>query len=123
MKRASILTVCALCSLAAPAVAAEYPVSGRWGESKGTEKGAIDCAKLRVVAFKGEERTDSAGGVPAYRNLSVTPDGPTAFRITDIFTTGQIRNGRVNYTLRKTNADRIELRLQVGGTIKLQRCK
>ncbi|MBV9556062.1 MAG: hypothetical protein JO254_03190 [Pseudolabrys sp.] len=118
----TILAAVLSCALALPAFAAGYPVQGRWGESKSADKGPVDCSKLRVIAFNGEERTDTGGGVPAYRNLSVTPDGG-GYKITDIFTTGQIRNGRTTYTLVKTDTDRIELRQQVGGTLKLQRCK
>ena len=40
----------------------------------------------------------------------------------DVFTTGQISNGSVSYTLRQVDADHIEMQQQ-GGTIKLQRCK
>ncbi len=121
MRTQSILAL-AFCLLTAPAYSAGYPVQGRWGESKSAEKGPIDCAKLRVIAFNGEERTDTGGGVPAYRNLTVAPDSG-GYKITDIFTTGQIRNGRTTYLLVKTDPDRIELRQQAGGTIKLQRCK
>jgi hypothetical protein len=109
-------------ALATPALADSYPVSGRWGESTGTAKGPIDCGNRRVIAFNGNQRTDSKGGVPAYRNVSVQPyaDG---YRIVDEFTTGQISGGRTNLTLRKTGDDGIELRLQGGSTLKLQRCK
>lgn len=121
--RNTILSAMLVSALAAPAWADSYPVSGRWGESQAPDKGAIDCSKLRVIAFNGEERTDSGGGVPAYRNVSVSPDGAAAFRVVDAFTTGQINNARVNYTLRRIDADRIELQQQFGGTLKLQRCK
>jgi hypothetical protein len=45
------------------------------------------------------------------------------YRIVDEFTTGQISAGRTNLTLRKTGDDSIELNLQGGSTLKLQRCK
>ncbi len=122
MRTKTILAAVTLVLIATPAVAATYPVSGRWGESKTSQQGAIDCARLRVIGFNGEQRTDSGGGVPGYRNVTVTPEGQS-FRITDIFTTGQIRNGRVTYTLRQLDNDRIELQMQQGGTLKLQRCK
>lgn len=112
-----------LTALAAPALAASYPVSGKWGQSASLEKGAIDCSKLRVIAFNGDTRTDSKGGVPAYRNKSVAPQGPGQFSIVDEFTTGQIRNAHVNYTLRLVDADHIELNMQQGGVLKLQKCK
>ena len=61
--------------------------------------------------------------MPAYRNKSVTPVGPSRYRIVDLFTTGQIRNGSVNYTLRLVDDDHIEMAMQSGGTLKLQRCQ
>jgi hypothetical protein len=40
------VTALLLGALTLPALAASYPVSGRWGESKSTDKaGAIDCNK------------------------------------------------------------------------------
>jgi hypothetical protein len=113
--------VLAVVMLAAPALADTYPVSGRYGVGQSRENGAIDCSKLRVIAFNGDQRTDSKGGVPAYRNVSVTPVGST-FRIVDAFNTGQI-NARATLTLRKVDADRIEINQQPGGLLKLQRCK
>ena len=110
-------------ALAAPTFAAGYPVSGRWGQSTSTEKGAVDCSQLRVIAFNGDQRTDSKGGVPAYRLKTITEDGPTNFRVVDEFTTGQINNARLNYTLQKVDADHIEMNMQPGGLLKLQRCK
>lgn len=122
MSRAALLVI--LCAtLVAPALAASYPVSGRWGESASTEKGAIDCTGKRVVEFTGNTRTDSNGGVPAYRNKSVTPEGDARWRIVDVFTSGQISNAAVTYTLVQIDPDRIALDLQKGGTLKLQRCK
>jgi len=108
---------------AAPAHAASYPVSGRWGQSTSSEKGAIECRGRRVIAFSGDQRTDSGGGVPAYRNRSVTPDGSSRYRVVDEFTTGQINNAHTSYTLRRIDNDHIELQMQKGGTLKLQKCK
>jgi hypothetical protein len=108
---------------AAPALAGTYPVAGKWGAGATAAKGAIDCAKLRVIAFNGNQRTDSKGGVPAYRNRTVTTLDSAHFRIVDEFTTGQISDAHVNYTLRKVDDDHIELDMQRGGTLKLQRCK
>ena len=95
-----LTTMLALLALAAPALAADgaYPVSGRWGQSSGADKGAVDCSRLRVIAFNGDTRTDSKGGVPAYRIKSITTAGPSQYRIVDQFTTGQIRNGSTSYT-------------------------
>lgn len=122
MFRTSLVAL-TLTALAAPAFAATYPVSGKWGESAQSEKGPIDCAGKRVIDFKGDTRTDSNGGVPGYRNRSITPDGSARWRIVDEFTTGQISNGTVTYLLLRVDPDRIALEMQKGGTLKLQRCK
>ena len=121
--RKMILSAMLLTALAAPAFAAGYPVSGKWGQSASAEEGPIDCGALRVIEFKGDQRTDTKGGVPAYRIRSVAPEGPGLYRIVDEFTTGQIRNAHVNYTLSQVDADHIELNMQPGGMVKLQRCK
>lgn len=113
----------ALVAFAAPALAAGYPVSGRWGADDSSEKGPVDCAKLRVITFNGETRTDSNGGVPAYRNASVTPRRANEFDVIDIFTTGQISNAQAAYVLKKVDDDHIQLQMQQGGTLKLRRCK
>ena len=80
-----------------------------------------DCGP-KYMEFSGEQRHDKGGGVPSYRNLTVTPSG-SSFQIVDQFSTGQI-NARSAYTLRKLDADHIELTMQAGGkTIKLRRCE
>ena len=110
-------------ALAAPALAESgYPVNGKWGQSNSSEKGPIDCGKLRVIEFNGDTRTDSNGGVPAYRNKSITTEG-RSYRVVDEFTTGQIRNGSTSYKLSQADADHLEMNQQQGGTIKLRRCK
>lgn len=120
--RKLILATSLLC-LAGPAWAATYPVSGKWGAGDTSAKTPVDCSKLRVIAFNGDQRTDSKGGVPAYRNRTVTTLDGSHFRIVDEFTTGQISAAHVNYTLRKVDPDHIELNMQPGGLLKLQRCK
>ena len=120
----TVLILALLTAAAAmPARAENYPVSGKWGQSASSEKGAIDCAGKRIVAFNGNQRTDSNGGVPAYRNKSVTADGTARFKVVDEFTTGQISNARTTYTLRQVDADHLEMNQQGGSTLKLQRCK
>lgn len=109
--------------VAAPALADPYPVSGKWGVSASTKKGPIDCAKLRVISFNGEQRTDSGGSVPAFRNRSITRDGVDRYQVVDLFTNGMIKNGNVNYTLRLVDADHLELDMQKGGLLKLRKCK
>ena len=119
MRRTILAAV--LFAFATPVLAANYPVAGGWGVGAPPSKDAIDCSKLRVIAFNGNQRTDSKGGVPAYRNVSVTAAGG-GYRIVDEFTTGQISAARVNYTLRLVDANHVEM-TQGGDTLKLQRCK
>jgi hypothetical protein len=92
------------------------------GPKHNSEKGAIDCVGKRVIDFVGNQRTDSNGGVPSYRNRSVTAEGPSSYRIVDEFTTGRISAGHTSYILRKVDPDHIELVME-GGALKLQRCK
>jgi hypothetical protein len=121
--RKTILFALLISALAAPALADSYPVSGAWGQSTSSAKGAIVCAGKRVITFNGNQRTDSKGGVPAFRNKSVSPTGPSSYRIVDLFSNGQVRNGSVNYTLRLVDADHIEMAMSPGGMLKLQRCE
>ena len=109
--------------VAAPALAQNYPVSGNWGPTVAGQKGAIDCAGKRVIGFNGNQRTDSKGGVPAYRNHSVTSDGQSQYRVVDRFSTAQQSSASTSYTLRKIDDDHIEMKMQGGSTLKLQRCK
>jgi hypothetical protein len=118
-----VLAVATFAASAAVARADTFPVSGRFGISNWTVKGAIDCANLRVINFAGEQRTDSDGGVPSYRNNWVRREGEGRYRVSDWFTTGQIRNGQMFYELRVVDPDRIEMIQQRGGTLRLQRCK
>src|SRR5262252_5882484 len=98
----------------APALADSYPVTGRWGEMSSGPPGPVDCGSKHVIDFKGSERTDNRGGVPAYRNKSITALGSKQWRVVDYFTSGQIRNGTVSYTLRLADADHLEMDLQRG---------
>ncbi|MGH6663860.1 MAG: hypothetical protein ACREB2_03000 [Pseudolabrys sp.] len=121
--RSVILSAMLVTALSAPASADGYPVNGAWGQSTSTDKGAIDCGGKRVITFSGNQRQDSNGGVPAYRNKTVTQVSSSNYRVVDEFTTGQISDGRTSYTLQKIDDDHIAMQLQQGGTIKLQRCK
>jgi hypothetical protein len=121
--RATILSALLLTALAVPAQAQVYPVEGKWGQSTGGEKGPIDCSdSKRVIEFNGDQRTDSNGGAPAYRNKSVVANGPSSYRVVDEFSTGQISAGESQYTLRQVDPNRIEMNSS-GGTTTLQRCK
>jgi len=108
---------------ASPALAQGYPVSGRYGVVTSPSDGPVDCGNKRVIEFSGGQRSDSQGGVPGYRMKSVTANGSGQWRVTDQFTTGQIRNGSMSYTLKQPDADHLELNQSKGGTIKLQKCK
>jgi large exoprotein involved in heme utilization and adhesion len=122
--RTIILSALLVSVLAAPAQAQVYPVQGKWGQSSNTKKGAIDCTdNKRIIEFIGNQRTDSNGGVPSYRNQSVRSDGSSTFRVVDEFSTGQISAGHTTYALRKIDADHIEMNMQDGSSLKLQRCK
>src|SRR5262245_58365911 len=102
---------------------ADLPRPGQMGPKHGVgKKGRIDCTGKRVIAFVGNQRTDSNGGAPSYRNQSVTAEGQSSYRIVDEFTTGQISAGRTSYVLRMVDADHIEMVME-GGALKLQRCK
>jgi hypothetical protein len=103
----AVLILLAL-AFAAPANAGDYPVSGKWGQSTSSDKGPIDCAGKRVIGFNGNQRTDSNGGVPAYRNRSIAPSG-SGFRVVDEFTTGQISNGHTSYELRQVDSDHLAM--------------
>ena len=41
----------------------------------------------------------------------------------DEFTTGQIANAHVNYTLHKVDDDHLDMNQQKGGLLKLRKCK
>lgn len=76
-----------------------------------------------MIAFNGGQRTDSRGGVPAYRNRSIDSTGGGQYRVVDEFTTGQIGNAKMNYTLRIVDTDTVEMILEKGGTLPLRKCK
>ena len=118
----AILTALLTAALSAPAFAASYPVSGRWGESTSSKPGSIDCSGKRVIDFNGTTRTDSGGSVRAFQNRSVIADGPSQYRIIDIFSNGQISSGQLSYTLRQVDDDHIVVAMP-GATLRLQRCK
>jgi hypothetical protein len=103
--RKLVLSAIVLSALAAPALADGYPVSGAWGQSTTSTKGAIDCSGIRVINFNGNQRTDRQGGVPAFRNKSVSAAGASQYSVVNLFSTGQISNGTVSYTLRKIDDD------------------
>lgn len=123
MKLAFTLAAIAAAALSVSAFADSYPVSGKWGVSASSDKGPVDCSKLRVIDFNDGQRTDSGGGVPAYRNRTVQPDGTNRYRVEDEFTTGQIANAHVDFTLHKVDADHLDMNQDKGGVLKLRKCK
>ena len=103
------------------AVAQSYPVTGKWTyEDTGGDGPAKECGK-RYMDFRGERRFDTGGGVPDYRNRTVTQDGDN-YSLVDEFNTGQI-SARLNYNIRRVDNDRIELKLPANKTVKLRRCE
>jgi opacity protein-like surface antigen len=119
--RSLALALAAAAAFAAQSAAAAYPVSGYFSYRDEGGSGAAPRCGARYMEFRGERRFDTGGGVPDYRNLSVTPAGAGRFRIVDEFFTGQIR-GQVHYTLRHVDPDRLELVLAAGPVIRLRRC-
>jgi hypothetical protein len=111
----------ALPIIAGFAVADSYPVSGKWTyDNTGGEGPAKECGK-RYMDFRGERRFDTGGGVPDYRNRSITQDGDN-YSLVDEFNTGQIQ-ARLNYNIRRVDNDRIELKLPANKIVKLRRCE
>ena len=103
------------------AVAQSYPVTGKWTyDDTGGDGPAKECGK-RYMDFRGERRFDTGGGVPDYRNRTITQDGDN-YSLVDEFNTGQI-SARLNYNIRRVDNDRIELKLPANKTVKLRRCE
>ncbi len=109
------------CCLAGAASAADYPVSGKWGQDSSSDKGPVDCTGKRTIDFQGARRFDSGGGVPDLRAIQVQQRGQNEYRIVEEFRTGQI-NGRNTVDLRRIDADHVELTMK-GGSLKLRPCK
>jgi hypothetical protein len=63
--------------------------------------------------------TSAPTATAAYRLTAINPDGSSSYRIVDEFSTGQISA----YALHKVDSDHIEMNMQDGGSVKLQRCK
>jgi hypothetical protein len=104
------------------APAAAYPVSGRWSYDHATESGPAKNCGARKMEFQGERRLDSVGGVPEYRNLTISQTSPSSYQVVDEFFTVQIR-GRMEFTLRILDPDHIEIHLvRAGKTFTLRRC-
>jgi hypothetical protein len=118
-----ILPTLAVLSAAAPAVAeGSYPVSGLWTYADASASGPSPDCKVPTMEFRGAQRLDSGGGVPAYRNVSVEQNSSTLYRVVDEFFNVQIR-GRISYTLRIRDKDHVEIDYdQSGKNVLLRRC-
>lgn len=117
-----MLSTVAFVFCAGAAAADSYPVSGRWTYERASDPGRAKTCTGRIMEFRGEQRFDTGGGVPQYRNVSVNRASPTQFAVIDEFFNVQIR-GRVPYMLRVIDGDHIELHLERGGAvIPLRRC-
>ena len=118
-----LATMIALASTAGGTAAADsYPVSGRWTYNDASASGpAPDCRKP-TMEFRGVQRLDSGGGVPAYRNVLVEQSSSTLFRVVDEFFNVQAR-GHVSYTLRIRDKDHLQIDYDKGGkSFVLRRC-
>jgi len=122
MTRTHILLV-SLIALTAPAGWAagdDYPVSGRWTYGDAAAPGPAPDCKEPAMEFRGAQRLDSGGGVPAYRNKRVEQDSPTSYHVIDEFNNVQTR-GTTSYTLRVPDKDHLQID-QGGRSITLRRC-
>jgi hypothetical protein len=123
MINARLIFVLVVTAFAAPnaAWAQSYPVSGKWTyENPQGEGPAKECGR-RYMTFQGQQRFDTGGGVPSYRNVSVDNIGGGNYQIVDAFSTGQI-NARANYTLRLIDDDHLVIQI-AGETVRLRRCQ
>ena len=107
--------------IAEPAAAEPYPISGKWTYENAAEKGPSPECSGRTMEFSGERRFDTGGGVPDYRNLTISMENPARWRVVDEFFTGQVR-GRIEYTLAQTDPDHLQIRL-ADREILLRRCQ
>src|ERR1700721_4736152 len=76
---------------AGAAAADPYPVAGKWTYEHASDPGRAKTCTGRIMEFRGEQRFDTGGGVPQYRNVSVNKASQTEFAGIDEFFTVQIR--------------------------------
>jgi hypothetical protein len=108
--------------LATPALAASYPVSGKWTYRNAAASGPAKRCGANYMEFSGARRFDTAGHVAQYRNLKVSGVKPK-WRVVDEFFSAQIR-GHVTYTLRLVDDDPIEIKANESSRrIALRRCR
>ncbi len=111
-----------LVAATAAARADGYPVGGTWTYDDASAKGPAKECGPRIMTFSGDVRHDTGTSAPDYRNVSVQQTGADTWRLVDTFYTVQVR-GNLHYTLRKLDADHIELTFDKGGRrFLLRRC-
>jgi hypothetical protein len=116
-----LITAAVVLLMVTAALADTYPISGKWTYDNPKAEGPAQDCGTRFMSFEGDQRRDTGGSVPAYRNFTVEQVGNTRYRVTDQFATGQI-SARQTYTLRLVDKDHIEIDLQAGPVIALRRC-
>jgi hypothetical protein len=121
--RTLLVSMIALACAAASAAAADsYPVSGRWTYNDALGSGPAPECRKPTMEFRGAQRLDSVGGVPAFRNVRVDQSSTTTYRVVDEFFNVMIR-GRVSYTLRIRDKDHLQIDYDRGGkSVTLRRC-
>jgi hypothetical protein len=121
--RIILVSAIALASLAGWAAAEDYPVSGRWTYRDATAPGPAPECKEPAMEFRGGQRLDSGGGVPAYHNKRVERESETSYRVVDEFNNVQTR-GTTSYTLSIPDKDHLRIDHDQGGnSVVLRRCQ
>ena len=116
-----LVTAAAGVLIAGAASADTYPISGKWTyDNPGADGPAKNCG-ARYMSFEGNQRRDTGGSVPAFRNFKIEQTGNAQYRVTDQFDNAMI-NARQVYTLHILDNDHIKLDMVTGPTIALRRC-
>jgi len=120
----SVIVIAATLLCAADGHAETYPLGGKWAYDNSSGSGPIDCGNHATIEFSGDRRFETGGKAPPdYRNVSVEHESDDSYRIVDRFFNG-MQDGKVAYTLRRVDPDRIEIHHQMGGeTDILRACK
>ncbi len=119
----SVIAIAAILLCTAQGSAATYPVSGKWAYDDSSGSGPIACKNHSTIEFAGNRRFETGGRAPPdYVNVSVAQEGDAMYRIVDRFYNG-MQDGKVAYTLRRIDPDRIEIKHEMGGaTFRLRAC-
>lgn len=106
-----------------PVLADNYPVSGTFTYDNATAAGGAKVCGAKRMEFSSDTRRDTEGGVHQFRNRHTTLSGEQQWKIVEDFADPRVRNGNVDLTLTRLDADHIQVFLSVGNhTIKLRRC-